>query len=322
MLIAIGILGIVASRSLPLTLACGLVAGLGHGAIDVSANVLIAEIFAERSAAALNLLNVFFGVGAVAGPAIASLTLQLWGTALPALWVGAGLLLLQAPLVPLLAGADRAPHHTAAGPAGASLLRSPLLWALGALILVYVGTENGIGGWTPTYLERTTTLDVGTAALAASGFWLALTVGRMIGALLGTRLRPNTLLLISLAGAFAGAVLLAASVGYATLTIAAVLIIGLCFGPIFPTAMAITTATFRRAPGTAASVVVAAGSIGGIVLPWLQGVLLERSGPSASVLLVAASGLAMLVLHLGRELLTNGRMARRERQTTGAEVSR
>src|SRR5258706_1776247 len=68
-LLALGTFGVAASHWLPLTLLCAVVAGLGHGAIDVRTNVLIAEVFAARSAAALNLLNVFFGLGAVAGPA-------------------------------------------------------------------------------------------------------------------------------------------------------------------------------------------------------------------------------------------------------------
>lgn len=304
-LLALGMLGLVTSRALPLTLACAVVAGLGHGAIDVSTNVLIAEVYAARSAAALNLLNVFYGAGAVAGPAIAGLALRVWGTALPALWIGVGLLLVQAPLVPLLAVVPRQPHSGGPGLRGMAVYRSPLLWALGALLLLYVGIENGIGGWTPTYLLRTTALGATAAALATSGFWLALTGGRVIGTLLGARLAPNVLLFISLSGALLGGVVLALSTGNATLTIAAVLILGLCFGPIFPTALSITTATFQRAAGTAASVVVAMGSIGGMVLPWLQGALLERSGPPASVLLVAGGTLAMLALHIGRGLLVS-----------------
>src|SRR4051794_28513279 len=127
-LLAAGICGIAVSHSLPLTLACALVAGLGHGAIDVSTNVLIAQVFAARSASALNLLNVFFGVGAVAGPAIAGLALRVWGTALPALWLGAGLMLLQAPFVLRLASAPSVADHDASAAPGVALLRSPLLW--------------------------------------------------------------------------------------------------------------------------------------------------------------------------------------------------
>jgi fucose permease len=131
---------------------------LGHGTIDVSTNVLIAEVFAARSASVLNLLNVFFGVGAVAGPAIAGLTLRVWGTALPVLWLGAGLMLLQAPFVLRLASAPSAAHHDDLTAPGVALRRSPLLRVFGGLLLLYVGTETGIGGWTTTYMERTTTI--------------------------------------------------------------------------------------------------------------------------------------------------------------------
>jgi fucose permease len=312
MLLALGTCGIAASRTLSLTLAGAVVAGLGHGAIDVSTNVLIAEVFAARSAAALNLLNVFFGVGAVAGPAIAGLTLRAWGTALPALWIGAGLMAAQAPIIPLLATPPRAPQHGEHSGRGTALLRAPLLWALGALLLVYVGTETGMGGWTTTYLERTTTIGTAAAALITAGFWLALTGGRVVGAAFGARIAANTLLLLSLCGSLAGAVLLALSIGSATLTTLAVIAIGVCFGPIFPTALAIVTSTFRRAPGTAASVAVAMGSLGGMLLPWLQGALLEHSGPAASVLLIATGALAMLALDVGRGMLAGRRTTRGE----------
>jgi fucose permease len=320
-LLALGTLGLAASHGLTLMLVCAAVAGLGHGAIDVSSNVLIAEVFAARSAAALNLLNVFYGLGAVAGPAVAGLTLRLWGTALPALWLGAGLALLEAPLIPLLADTPRAAHTAyvaAAGATHASPLRSPRLWAIGALVLIYVGIENGVASWTTVYLERTTALDQAAAALVTSGFWLALTGGRVAAAFAGARLAADRLLLIVLAGALAGGALLASSTGSASLTAAAVLLMGFCFGPIFPTMLAVTTAAFRRTPGTAASVVVAMGSAGGTMLPWLQGALLERAGSSASVLLVATGTLAMLGLHLGRTALD--RRATTDRRPRTAET--
>jgi len=301
-LLAAGICGIAVSHSLALTLACALIAGLGHGALAVSTNVLIAEVFAARSAAALNLINVFFGIGAVTGPAIAGLTLRVWGTALPVLWLGAALMLAQAPFVLRLASAPSPSQLDDPAAPSRSLFRSSLLWAFGGLLLLYVGIETGIGGWTATYMDRTTSIGAASAALVTSGFWLALTGGRVAGALIGARVAAGMLLRLCLAGALAGAVLLAISPGNAVPTVVAVLLIGFCFGPVFPTALSIVTATFRRAPGTAASVVVAMGSLGGMLLPWVQGTLLESRGPAASVIFVAAGTLAMLVFDIGRGL--------------------
>jgi fucose permease len=280
------------SHSLGLLLASALVVGLGNGAVVAGLNVLVAEVFAARSASALNLLNVFFGVGAVAGPALAGLALRAWGTPLPPLWAGAGLMLLAAPLVPLLAVA---PRQTARGSGvAAPVYRAPLLWALGLLILIYVGAEVGIGGWAATYLERASTLSAADAALAASSFWLALTGGRMIATLLGARMTPQALLLCSVGGAAIGGLLLALSVGNTPLTLGALLILGLCLGPIYPTAFSITTGAFAHAPGMAASAFMAMGSVGGALLPWVQGVVLARGGPTASAVLVAGATLAML----------------------------
>ena len=163
-LMALGACGIASSHALPLMLACAVVMGMGRGAISISAHLLIARVFAARSAAALNILNVFYGVGAVAAPAIAGLALRTWGSALLVLWIGAALLLAQVPLILRLAPLPRLGRHREAGEREASPLRSALLWICGALLLIYVGSETGVGGWTPTYLARTTALGTATAS--------------------------------------------------------------------------------------------------------------------------------------------------------------
>lgn len=294
-LLAAGILGVSLSRSFPLFLACALISGLGHGALDVGGNVMVAEAYAARRVSALNLLNVFFGVGAVAGPAISSLTLGLWATAVPTLWLGVALLLLVIPFVyssapvrasaPLQQQTDRR-----------VIYRVPILWAFGMLILLYVGTETGIGGWTTTYIDRTTTLGIDRAALVTSGFWLMLTAGRMLAVPLGGQFAPGRVLGFSLVGSLVGGTLLMLSTGNALLSIAAVLTLGFFFGPIFPTVLAITTARFPGGAGSAASVVVVLGSVGGMLLPSMQGILLEKNGPFAAALFVTAGTAAMLAL--------------------------
>ena len=69
---------------------------------------------------------------------------------------------------------------------------------------------------------------------------------------------------------------------------------GLCFGPVFPTTLAVITAAFPQAQGTATSIVLGIGNTGGIVLPWLMGVLLTRHSPLSGTLLVLAGTLSMV----------------------------
>lgn len=301
LLLAVGTAGVAVTQSVWLVLGMGVFAGLGHGAVDIGGNVLIARVFAGRSVAALNLLNLFFGVGAIGGPAIAGLTMKQWNTALPGLWAGVALLLAAAPFVALIASGGSAAATEQAegnGGGGGTLFRSPLLYMLGGLLLLYVGVENGVAGWTTAYLSGTTAMTPAAAALVTSGFWLALTLGRLIAVVVGNRLSPEALLRISLTGGALGGVLLVAGHGTVQLSVAAVLVLGLSFGPIFPTTLAITTARFAHAAGTASSVAIAMASVGGMVLPYLQGVLMENVSPWSGLLVVLGGTIGMLGLHL------------------------
>lgn len=298
-LVSAGALGVSTSHALALTLLCAAVAGLGVGAIEVGVQVLVATVFAERSVRALNFLNIFFGAGAVIGPFLAGIIARRWHTTLPVLWIVAALFLAQLLLVitlPLPARPRAAEQRLAPGRA---IYRSPALWTLGALLLVYVGVETGIGGWTVSYVMRTNAVAVSTAALVASSFWLALTGGRILAVYLAKHLTSYGLVGLSLCGAALGGLLLVVSLGHFGFTVAAVVLLGFSFGPIFPTALAITTGLFRDHTGQATSVVVALGSVGGSLLPPLQGLLLVRTGARASAVFVLAETLAMLALFVG-----------------------
>ena len=296
-LVTVGSLAIVFSRQLWIMLLAGGVFGLGFGGLDIGTNLFIAQRFAQRSVPMLNLLHVFFGVGAVVGPALAGLTLKVWDTALPALGAGIAVALLPLPLVWRLDAVSR-PNPPAQNPeSGAAFsYRTPLLWALGAILLLYVGLEAGMGAWTTAYVERTTALAESAAALVTAGYWLALTVGRVAGAAYGGRSTPQTVLAVCLGGMLAGGLLLVIGHGSAVLTVLAVLVLGFWSGPPFPTVVAITTATFPDGPGKATSVAVAMASLGATTLPWLQGVVLDEVGGLAMAALIAVEGAAMVLV--------------------------
>lgn len=299
-LLGLGMLGVTFSQSLPAMLACGLLAGLGHGAIDISVNILIVRVFQTRSVTAINLVNFFFGAGAIAGPAIASYTINQWNTGIPVIWTGVGLMLFTIPFIAIFMMSPKDKPIDAVPSSNSVFLFSPLLWLAGLILFVYVGAENIMGGWTATYLQMTTATPADQAALIVSGFWMALTVGRLVGSYLGTRWTPTQLLNSCLIGASIGAVLLAASTGAMLPTIIAVVIIGFFFGPIFPTMFTISASLFGQASGKAAGLIVALASLGGMALPPLQGVVITRFGANPSVWLFAVYALAMVLINIAR----------------------
>ncbi len=292
---ALGTLVMALSRSLWLAALASSVFGIGFGALDVSTNLLIAQRFAHRSVPVLNLLHVFFGAGSIVGPAVAGLALDQAGTAIPAFWVGIAVVLLPVPLVLRLAPGPLAPAESENGALTASFrYRHPLLWLLGAILLLYVGVEAGLGAWITAYVARSTPAGEEIGALVTSAYWAALTVGRVLGAAYGGRFTPYHVLRASLWGMLAGGIVLALGTGNLALTVIAVLVIGLFSGPPFPTVIAIVTMTFKSAPGKATSVITALASVGAAVMPWIMGVLLERVSPGVMALFVTSETVVLI----------------------------
>lgn len=269
--------------------------GVGWGFAGLAVNVLPRQITARRLSVALNLVNFWYAAGAIVGPLLVAFTLRNLQSAAAALYVGGALLLAGVPIAALLA--PRGPTVASATPHTTQqpLQSSPLLWTLGVLAFLYVGIENGTGGWTPTYLMRTLAFDEARAASNTALFWIALCGGRLLGTLFGMRVGARVLLRWSLVGAVSGSVLFLAAVGHRPSTLLGLMLVGAAFGPIYASLVELVTSAFPGRPSAAMSLASALGGIGGMVLPWLQGVSLERFGGRAmgGVLLAAAVGMAV-----------------------------
>lgn len=299
-LMSAGLVAVSLSSSLVPALIFMFVAGIGTGGMIISTNVMLAVVFAARSVPALNFANVFYGIGAVCAPALGSFLTSQWGSALPVMWVVAGMIVLLLPAMLLLKvpRSVRVAQAEAGGTAAASIYKSPTLWLLGVVMLIYVGTEAGVGSWGITYLNRSSGMALDTASFALSGFWLALTAGRLTGGFVGAALGARNLLTICFAGGTAGALLLLLLGGNAPLMAAALLLLGFSIGSVYPTMVSFGASTFPTGPGKAAGFVMAMGSVGGMVLPLLLGALLDWRGTYSSMALLLACCVTMLVLHL------------------------
>lgn len=286
------------SHWLPLTLALIFIAGMGYGMAVLSGNVLVGQLFPEKSVATLNWVNMFFGVGDIIGPLLVSLSLSVLARGIPALWFGGVAMFLVA--VFLLLFPTNAQNHSDSKEAGAQkpFRVSPFLLTLSGMILVYVGTEASMGGWTTSYIQSTAFLTTEKAALVTSGFWLALTVGRLIGALLGGRILPQNLLKLSMGLMLAGGIVFIAGYGNLFWSVAAVMIIGVGCGPTFPTIIAIMTTTYKGDSGKAGTLLTATGSISGTLIPWLQGIMLGVYGMRSVAIFITALSILLIIVFL------------------------
>lgn len=279
LIIAAGTAGMILSRSIWGLFIITFLTGLGHGAVDLSTNVMVSRTFTEKNASTMNMLHFFFGLGAFIGPALVSLMLRLFNQGILTLWLAVGMMVVLSVAVTRL---ENPPRVQSVNGGNGSVYKSLILWLLSIVILLYVGLENGLGGWVTTFMNQTTRLNLGEAALVSSGFWGALTIGRLLGAVIGSKISQKSLLLYSLAAAAVTGFVFALTVGVLIPSAASVLLIGFFTGSVYPTVMSLVTTAFPESPGKAASVIAAMGSIGGMLIPLAQGYLQEQVSPAAS----------------------------------------
>lgn len=288
--------------SWPVVLAAAVVIGLGFGGLDLAVNQLFAHDTGARGGSMLNVLNAFFGVGAIAGPVVVAATppgqvgLVFVGCAMAAVALSLGL---------------RHVHGSAEpDPEPGSVERSavrPLAvaWLVGAFML-YVGVESGIGGWEPSHLLALGLPDA-VARSSTAVFWLCLTAGRFLIAPLVGRLGPQPIVLACSVAAVA-TLGLAVVPGLAPYAYA---VTGLIIAPIYPTGLAWLAGA---APGVRSltAYMVAASMVGGAVFPALTGIVIQAAGVSSTpvALAVLAGGCAASFVAFGRLLRGTARAAR------------
>lgn len=285
---AAGAAGFVLVDSWPVALGFAFVGGIGFGGIDYGLNHMFAIGFGERGTAMLNLLNAQFGIGSIAAPAVIA---WLGPQSYPLVFlVVAGL---TASLLFGIRGVreQTVSHESEDDVTAVASQRS--FGVLAAFILFYVlniGLESGVGGWETTHLEAVG-YSLGTAAVATSAYWLAMTLGRFAIVPVTLRWSASRIVIWSSLGVLVCAVLSVVP-ALAPFTYFGV---GLFIAPIFPTGLAWLHQLVPNAR-RAGAYVVAASMVGGVVFPPLLGMGIEVTSVISVPILLSVLGVACLAL--------------------------
>ncbi|MBW6454456.1 MAG: MFS transporter [Trueperaceae bacterium] len=308
-LLGLGGAGVGFTGSWSLVLVGAALNGLGYGVAVVLYNFLFARAFAPAGAAAVNLVNGAYGVGAIAMPALIG---WLMGLAIardpaaiaqvPPLVFGlttalALVVVAMAAWVPWLPPRrSGAAARGSPSPAGSRLAGGVVLFS--ALMFLYVAVEVATAAWAPTHLAEA--LGVAGSALAVSVFWGALTAGRFLAAAFAARLRPADLILGGMALTFVGIGLAHAP----AVALAGYALVGLGLAPVFPTAVVWIDRHFGERADRVAPWILAAGNLGPVVGAPAVGLAVAFAGPA-----VVPSTLAVALLALGAVVLAIRRRA-------------
>jgi MFS transporter, FHS family, glucose/mannose:H+ symporter len=304
-LIAAGLEGIAFAPSLAMLRVAIALFGFGGGIINGGANALVADISAEERGANLNLLGVFFGVGAMGVPfALGTLT----GSFTHATLIAAVGALVLVPLVVIAVTSFPAPKQEQGFPIAAAgrLAREPLLLLMGLMLFLESGMEITVGGWTSTFVKEALAVSERSALILLSLYWMGMMLSRLaLGAIL-RRVSAFRVLYCCLTLALIGIALLLSSDTVAMAALG-VFLVGAGLAATFPTVLGFVGDRYATLSGTAFSVAIAMALVGGMLLPYGAGVLGERYGLRASLLIVPAAllTLALLLGILARALRAN-----------------
>lgn len=263
--------------------------GAGGGAVNGSSNTLVADLHEDpaRKAAALNLLGVFFGIGALFLPfSLGALTSALGMSGV--LYAAAALCLLTSAVAAALR--FPAPKQRQGLPFAqmAQFVRVPFVLALGCLLFFQSGNEFALGGYISSFLTHELQLPIAAASYGLAAYWASIMVGRLVLSRLLLRLRPPLVVLGSAIVSAAGALLIATATVPAQ-AIAGVIVTGLALAGIFPTVLGVAGARHAEHSGTVFGILFTIALSGGMTIPWAAGHLAEAAGLRWVFVLVAGN---------------------------------
>jgi fucose permease len=274
--------------------------GVLDGLVNNGANTLLVWTHREKVSPYMNGLHFCFGLGAFLAPLFVAQVVDIPGAyrwvymSLAALTVLAGLRMVT------MAGSPQAAHPAEIAPGAAPARPIPYSVVLMAALFLffYVGAEIAFGNWVYTYAVELKLALAVQAAYLTSGFWLAFTVGRLLSVPLAIRFAPRQIITVALLGCvfFMGLVFVFAD-SVAVLWLAA-LGVGFCMAPIYPSGFTLAVQGLKLT-ARASSVILLGDSLGGMILPWLVGQVLEATGPRAMVYLVLGSVICDLLAFVG-----------------------
>lgn len=266
--------------------------GLGGGGLNLCTNVLVSEVYGERRGPMLNVLGIFFGVGAISLPLLAAVIEG--HLTIPQMFL----------ICAVLAGACALAYAIISFPSSRpkqafslrdlyAITRYDGILLLASILFAESGNEASIAGWTSTYVNSGG-YPPRAATLVLAGFWAALMFSRLLAARLLKGIGKARIIFGNALIALVGCLLLLSARSLVLLALGTALI-GLSYGPIFPTTLAIAGDHYRQRAGAVFGLLFSVALIGGMLFPWAVGHFSEKFSVHVGMMVPAAGAIAITV---------------------------
>ena len=293
LLIAGGVAGLNLSGNLACLAAAG-VFGCGLGQAISATNLWVAEVAEANQVAALSILNLTWGIGALVSAPLVMFAER--HAATPHLLYAIAAFSALTALI--LAGMNLEPGKSDEKEDPAWQSRENIsTWSivlLAALFFLYVGCENSVSGWVATLAKRMHPSSGDLWALMPMFFWGGLLAGRALVPLVPLRRRERMLVGSGLILACVGIVLLLQARTFANIAIC-VAAAGLGFAGIYPILIAWLVKAFGANARRIGAIMFALAGLGGATMPWFVGLVSTGTGSLRAGLLLPLAGCAAML---------------------------
>ena len=277
-----------------------LILGLTKGSITLFNNYYVNNMY-ENPAPKGAILNAMFAIGAFISPFLLSFILYLgfnWRYIL-------GLIAIIAALV--VAGFFTTDNETlffyknnAKGSVAngtnkdMEFIKDKKFYINTVLLFFYLGFEYSVNGWFITYLKDTGIMSVSLATTLVSITWIAILISRLFIAKISQKISPKKIMVFDSLGLLTGFIMLISTKNVFIIVIS-LFILGLFMAPVFPLSYAVSKESLHGS-AFAMTMFTALAAIGGIITPYILGVISNTFNMSTAVFMLIVNAILIFIL--------------------------
>lgn len=298
---SLGFLGMVVSSTPLLLIIPFFLTGIGRGSVSNLSNTIVNEV-SDGNPKDLNILHTFFAIGAFIAPFFASWSLSKgfsWRFVLIVISILSALMTIYFSTTKIENTKRTRSRKEEKGIRSLDFLKNMDFYLSAGILFFYVGVEHAVNSWIVTYLKDTGIMSTSLAQKVLSILWVIIIFGRLFVAYISKRVDKRTILLGSSIGALIFYLLFIISSSIWAI-VACILGLGFFLAGIYPTALSNASRALKGS-SLAMGTILAIAGLGGIVMPYITGVIAEIYGIKGGMVAVGfAASLMFLIAFINR----------------------
>jgi len=267
-------------------------AGVSKGTLSNISNVVVSDV-TENKTAGLNILHATFAVGAFISPFIAIFCTKYT----PLSWRGGAIILIELEIIAIVGFifSNLSNTHTAkVKDTNRLFITSPSFWLNTSILFFYLCCESSVVGWLVTYFKESGIFGPFLAQSSASFLWIMMMVGRLVCALISTKVNKNKLL-VSLALIQVVFFFIMISSSQLPLILIGLVGVGLGMSGMYPTTLGTMDPRYNSST-VATGTCIAVATLGAVIMPSIVGVVAQNRGLAGGVSVIGVAYAMMLLL--------------------------